>query len=79
MKKSNWLLTLIFFLTLTIYASPENDSLELVATFCHFSDTGTTCKCPEEAKENGNEQKKTARKIRRDSTCITSTKNSCSA
>lgn len=71
MKKSTWILALIFFLTLTIYASPENDSLEMAATFCHFSDTGSTCKCPEEAEENQNEQKKLARKMRRDCACIT--------
>lgn len=66
MKRPKWIFALSLLLALQIYTSPASDSLELVATLCHFSDTGLRCSCPEEAKENRNELKKTAKKVRKE-------------
>ncbi|WP_324721887.1 hypothetical protein [Salinimicrobium sp. HB62] len=64
MKNLKWMLTLTFLLALQIYASPVDNNVELAATFCHFSETGLRCSCPEEARENRIEEKRTARKLR---------------
>ena len=66
MKRPNWILVLSLLLFLHIYTSPASDSLELAATLCHFSDTGLKCSCPEEANENRNEQRKAAKKVRKE-------------
>ena len=65
MKNSKWILALFFLLSLQIYASPENDTMEFTATLCHFSDTGLKCSCPEEEKEARKEQERAARKVQR--------------
>ncbi len=60
-----WIFTLGIFLSLQIFASPENDTMEFTATLCHFSDTGLKCSCPEEEKEARNKQEQVESKVRR--------------
>lgn len=64
MQNLKWIIALTFLLSFHIYASPANDTLELTATICLFSDSGLKCSCPEEAKENRIEEKRLARKVR---------------
>lgn len=64
MKELKWIIPFAFLLSFYIYASPADNSLELTATICLFSDSGLKCPCPEEAKENKIEEKRLARKVR---------------
>ncbi|MHA6281146.1 hypothetical protein ACXYMT_13275 [Salinimicrobium sp. CAU 1759] len=64
MKELKRIIPLAFLLSFYIYASPADNSLELTATICLFSDSGLKCHCSEEAKETKIQEKRIARKVR---------------